>query len=98
MWRIWRPAFGWENLCPVLFGDPAGLILVMPRAQQPVTETDALAAFSIDYWPGIDAESKAENFGRLGDSVLVLDYGLPGSDDVAHRREYLMTHPARRVE
>lgn len=21
MWRIWRPAFGWQNLCPVILAD-----------------------------------------------------------------------------
>lgn len=95
MWRTWRPVFGWENLCPVLHADPVGLFLIMPRAQQPVSETEALETFSIDYWPGIDVESKRENFGRVGERVLVLDYGLPGSDDVAHRRAYLKGHPSR---
>ena len=98
MWRIWRPTFGWENLCPVLFADPFGLWVIMPRAHQPVTESEAFETFSVDYWPGIDAESKIENFGRLGDRVLVLDYGLPGSDDVSHRRAYFQNHPARRTD
>lgn len=70
----------------------------MPRARQPVTESEAMETYLIDYWPGIDAESKTENFGRVGDRVLVLDYGLPGSDDVSHRRAYLETHPARRIQ
>lgn len=96
MWRVWRPAFGWESLCPVLLADPAGLVLVMPRAEQPVTQAEALSVFSIDYWPGIDVESKPENYGRVGDSVLVLDFGLADAEDVAHRRTYLQTHSARK--
>jgi hypothetical protein len=35
MWRVWRPVFHWETLCPVLLADPLGLFIVMPRAKQP---------------------------------------------------------------
>ena len=94
-WQVWRPVFGWENLCPVLAADPLGLVLFMPRAQQPVSQAEAHDALHPDYYPGVDAETKAANFGRLGSAVLVLDYGLPDEDDVQQRRSYLGEHRKR---
>jgi hypothetical protein len=44
MWRTWRAVFGWENLCPITFADPLGLVVVMPRASQPVTFEEVKAA------------------------------------------------------
>ena len=90
MWRKWRPIFGWENLCPVVFADPLGFFVVMPRAEQPVTFSDVVAATSgeFDYYPDITAETKAQDFGRLGDRVVALDYGLPDSGMVSDRRAY----------
>lgn len=87
MWRIWRPVFGWKNLCPILFADPFGLIVLMPRAMQPVTFEEVITA-TPDYYPDVTAEAKPEDFGRVGSEVLVLDYGLPYSDWVIRRREY----------
>ena len=87
MWRKWRPKFGWENLCPVLFADPLGLVVVMPLAIQPVT-SDEVDEASGDYYPDVDAETKPEDYGRLGTRVVVLDYGLPDDDMVRKRRAY----------
>jgi hypothetical protein len=87
MWYVWRPVFGWENLCPVTFADPLGLLLVMPRALQPVTFDDVVAA-TPDYYPDTTAEYKPENFGKVGSRVLALDYGLPDADLVRERRAY----------
>ena len=90
MWRTWRPIFGWDNLCPIKFADPLGTFVVMPRATQPVTFEDVVAA-TPDYYPDIKSETKAEDFGRVGNRVLALDYGLPDADMVAERRAYYMS-------
>jgi hypothetical protein len=94
MWRTWRPIFGWENLCPIKFADPLGVFVVMPRATQPVTFEDVVAA-TPDYYPAITSETKPEDFGRVGNRVLALDYGLPDADMVAQRRAYYMSKTSR---
>lgn len=94
MWRVWRPAFGWTNLCPVRFADPLGLILVMPRASQPVT-FDEIVTNTPDQYPDTTAEYKPENFGKLGSSVLALDYGLPDARIVRERRAYYVERAAK---
>jgi hypothetical protein len=89
MWHHWRPLLKWETLCPVLFADPLGLVVVMPLAEQPVTvsEVDAMP----DYYPLTTAESKVEDHGRLGGRIVALDYGLPDRDMVVHQRAYYET-------
>ncbi len=94
MWRVWRPTFGWTNLCPVTFADPLGLILVMPRASQPVT-FDEIITNTPDQYPNTTAEYKPENFGKLGSSVLALDYGLPDARMVRERRAYYVERAAK---
>jgi hypothetical protein len=90
MWEKWRPNFeGWDALCPVLLAAPAGLFLVMARAEQPVTEEEVFAAVDDDAYPGLDIEFKVINFGRIGSRVYVLDYGLWDEEDVVRRRQYL---------
>jgi hypothetical protein len=86
MWQRWRPRFQWSTLCPVIYADPFGLLVVMPRAVQPVPQdqVDALP----DYYPDITAETKHEDFGLLGGSIVALDYGLPFEDAVLERRNY----------
>ena len=86
MWRVWRPVFGWETLCPVLFADPLGFVVLMPRAVQPVTTSDVDAL--PDYYPGTTAETKPEDYGRIGSLVLALDYGLWDADAVKKQRAY----------
>jgi hypothetical protein len=87
MWRTWRPIFRWSNLCPVTAADPAGLFVVMPRALQPVT-FDEVVASSPDYYPGITAEYKPDDYGRIDGRIVALDYGLPYAHMVIQRREY----------
>jgi hypothetical protein len=58
MWRTWRPIFKWENLCPITFADPLGVIVVMPRAMQPATFDDVIAA-TPDYYPDVTCETLA---------------------------------------
>ena len=87
MWRVWRPKFGWPNLCPILFADPVGLLVLMPRARQPVSDDEAHEALG-DYYPDITSETKPADFGRVGYRVVVLDYGLPDSDMIRERCKY----------
>jgi hypothetical protein len=70
----------------VIYADPLGLLVVMPRAVQPVPQdqVDALP----DYYPDITAETKHEDFGWLGGCIVALDYGLPFKDTVLERRRY----------
>lgn len=96
MWCTWRPIFGWKNLCPIKFADALGMVLVMPRATQPVTRADI--ATMPDYHPDITSETKPEDFGRLDDHILALDYGLPDADVVRDRRAYYLKMSARRLQ
>ena len=91
MWLHWRPRFQWKTLCPVIYSDPLGLLIVMPRATQPVPQqkVDALP----DYYPDITAETKHEDFGMLGGTIVALDYGLPFKDAVRERRTYYQGFP-----
>jgi hypothetical protein len=74
MWRKWRRKFGWRHLCPIRFADPLGLLVVMPRAQQPVSAAEVREALG-DYYPDATTETKPEDWGRIGDHVVALDYG-----------------------
>ena len=91
MWQCWRPKLGWQNLCPVLFADPLGVVVVMPRAEQPVGLQEVEAAIG-DYFPDNTAESKPEDYGRIGQAVLALDYGPPWQDMIVERRSYYAKH------
>ena len=86
MWQIWRPFFGWRTLCPVISGDPAGFLLVMSRAHQPVTQMDIVSLQ--DAYPSITAESKPEDYGRLAARVVAVDYGLPDVQLARDQRAY----------
>jgi hypothetical protein len=72
MWRTWRPVFGWNNLCPIVFSDPVGIVVVMPRATQPVTLEQVVAA-TPNYYPDTTSETKPADFGLVGNRVLALD-------------------------
>ena len=61
----------------------------MPRAAQPVTFEEVVAA-TPDYYPDITSETKPEDFGRLEQGVVALDYGLPGARMVRERRDYYL--------
>lgn len=96
MWRTWRPLFGWQNLCPITFADPLGLVVVMPRAHQPVSYDEVVEATPYNF-PEITAEAKPEDFGRIGDHVFALDYGLPYVDAIVERRALYGKLSAERV-
>ena len=87
MWGVWRPIFGWQNLCPILFADALGLLVVMPRAAQPVSFEEVVEA-TPDHYPEITSETKAADFGRVNGRVLALDYGIWDQEDVVDRRHY----------
>lgn len=88
MWRTWRPKFGWTILCPIKFADCVGVVVIMPRAEQPVTVEEFQAADPDDY-PDITSEWwKVEDFGRIEGRTVALDYGLADADAVQERRAY----------
>ena len=87
MWRIWRPTFGWESLCPVVFADPLGLLVVMPRVDQPVSQEDVEIGRG-DPYPAPTGEWKPDDHGRLDGKVVVVDYGIWAQDDVERERAY----------
>ena len=93
MWQTWRPLFGWQNLCPITFADAFGLVVVLPRATQPVAVEEVDEARG-DYYPDITAETKPADFGRVGGRVLALDYGLPDGRAVRQRRAYYLERSA----
>jgi hypothetical protein len=101
MWNVWRHKFGWPHLCPVIWSEPAGHILVMQRATQDVSEAE-IRAFE-DAWLDSDsrplpsAESKPADWGHLDNGRLVLlDYGYAcdTEDEVRRMRAYYESRPA----
>ena len=95
MWKTWRPIFGWSNLCPIIAADPLGLIVIMRRARQPVTQ-EAVDAADPDDYPATTAECKAEDYGLLEGSIVALDYGLPDEGMIQEKRAYFQEMAARR--
>ncbi|MCO4094391.1 MAG: hypothetical protein HEQ37_11530 [Acidovorax sp.] len=86
MWTTWRLKFQWETLCPVIYADRFGLVVIMRRAEQPVSQAvvDDLPC----YYPDITAETKHADFGALDGRVVALDYGLPLAQAVTDKRRY----------
>lgn len=87
MWRIWRPRFNWQCLCPILLSDRFGFIVVMRRAEQPVT-VEQIEAVAEPLYPDVTCEWKTADCGRLDGRIVALDYGLPDEDSIAERRAY----------
>lgn len=67
----------------------------MHRAEQPVPQQEVDDADPDDY-PGITAESKAEDHGRLNARIVAVDYGLPDEDMIRERRAYYQDMVRRR--
>jgi hypothetical protein len=63
------------------------LVVVMPRAEQPVTDDEIRTATPL-YFPEPTYKYKPEDFGRVNGSMLALDYGLPSRDTVSEARHY----------
>ena len=90
MWYRWRPIFGWTNLCPIILADPFGfVVVVMSRACRPVTMEEIIESDPDDY-PDITSEMKPADFGRIGNLIVALDYGLTDADNISARRAYLL--------
>jgi hypothetical protein len=68
----------------------------LPRALQPVSLAEIEAADPDDY-PGITAETKPEDYGRIGTQIFALDYGLPDEKMTGDRRAYYAEMAARRA-
>ena len=96
MWRKWRPLFPcWTNLCPILFADPLGLVVIMRRGQQPVSPEAVRAA--IDTYPSITAELKPEDWGLVDGKVVALDYGIT-ADIATKQRAYFESHQSAAIQ
>jgi len=87
MWTVWRPVFGWANLCPILFSDTFGFVVIMPWAYQPVTP-DQVIVGSPDNYPEITSEYKPADCGLLNGKIVALDYGIWDADLVDEARAY----------
>jgi hypothetical protein len=74
MWLTWRRKFGWTNLCPIIFADRRGRVVVMRRARQPVSRADIDLA--LDTYPMITAETKPADWGVVSGRVVAVDYGV----------------------
>ena len=104
MWAVWRVRFNWEHLCPVVWADPGGHVLVMQRARQDVSAAEIQAfetawmSSAFEGRPMPDAESKTEDWGRLDDGrLVVVDYGYAcdTEDAMRQQREYYTSQLAR---
>jgi hypothetical protein len=92
MWTVWRPKFGWKHLCPVVWGDPDGHVLVMQRAIQDATQAE-IRAFETAWmsehrYPLPSAEDKPNDSGHLADERLVVcDYGYACDSEEAMQQQ-----------
>jgi hypothetical protein len=92
MWHVWRVKFKWGKLCPVTYVGPWGIFLIMERAERSVT-LDEIKESDPDYYPDINVEyEKPENWGRLHERIVAIDYGLWGSEQT-QQREFLISKP-----
>lgn len=69
---------GFQELCPVLFSLPLGLLVVMPRVRMFTDEEFLrfdLDGFRVKQDYSIPVESKADSFGWLDGKPVALDYG-----------------------
>lgn len=94
MWDVWRSRFKWECLCAVLFADRFGFVVVMCRAEQPVT-IEEIEEVAEPLYPDVTCEWKPADCGRIDGRVVALDYGLPDNDAMRERREYYRTFASR---
>lgn len=91
MWTVWRLQFGWQHLCPVVWSDPDGQILIMQRAIQNVTAAEIEAISEAETHPCVTCEFKPVDWGRLEDGrVVVVDYGYTcdSEEEIMLQRAY----------
>jgi len=94
MWRTWRPIFGWPCLCPVLFADPLGLVVIMPRAVLDLSAAES-ERIEDDFEVFTTAEGKPEDYGRLHERIVAIDYGLADAGQVREQRAYYRAQATR---
>jgi hypothetical protein len=64
MWYRWRPIFEWDQLCPVLFADRFGIVVVMPRAVPAQPDiVDAAIERDAEWYPQPTTEFLAPGYG-----------------------------------
>jgi hypothetical protein len=73
--RFWWKETHDKRLCPVLFSDWFGLLVVMPRVTILWDFTDKQAEVVWEYFEGLPRESKPNNFGFHNGDYLLVDYG-----------------------
>lgn len=73
LWRAWKH----EMLCPVLFSDPIGLFVVMPRADEVLTVKTAfvLRFFERASSQGLPVDPNPHNIGVFQSRFKLIDYG-----------------------
>ncbi len=54
---------------------------------------DVVVAADRDFYPDIDVEYNAENWGKFRGNVVCVDYGLPEKQMIADRCKYLRRFP-----
>ena len=69
----------WPELCPVLFSDPLGFIIIMPYAQ-PLDKDFFYDLFDYDSFTNkgdyiVPVENKLDSFGSLDGQIVAVDYG-----------------------
>jgi hypothetical protein len=75
MCTVWRDRFKWEHLCPVVWCEPAGRILMMQRGTSDATH-DEIDAIYDRYYPSVGCESKTKDWGHVEGKLVVFDYGF----------------------
>lgn len=78
--RAWAKA-NYPELCPILFSDPLGFVVIMPRCDilaRPLTPMEYHRFFE-DIYPQrgyrIPSENKPDSFGYLNGRLVAVDYG-----------------------
>jgi hypothetical protein len=99
MWRYWRRVFpAWEHLCPIVFADRYGFVVVMPRAGLPddPAALDAAVERDAECYPQPTVEFRGDEYGIVADRVVCFDYGLADAAMVRVRREYYARRSGQR--
>jgi hypothetical protein len=87
MWCDWRPRFGWRSLCPIIFADRRGFVVIMPLAGEAATQEEADEAYPHEFHE-ITSEGKPDDFRWLGGRIVVVDYGLTSESAAIEQRTY----------
>ncbi len=72
--RNWWRWYQDPRTCPVMFADPFGFIVVMPRAQRRAPD-DVWDVARTGYFDGLPEDHIPENVGWINDRPVMIDYG-----------------------